>query len=1007
MAKHNIQFKGMRHSPSDITGQDGDLLECVNLVHEGGELKPIEMPEKMQMKGEFTDPKTHDRYQGVLAAVHNITDGKKFVFVCYELPDSIIWIKKDGDNTTPVFVHTIVSEQVQWVETIGNTLIIGTDKSTHYALYKNGQYKWLGDKLPQPVFDFNIGWKQGAQLYLNYYDPNPPCKNILGEYIAGGGIPLSYQSDFAYYQGTVHYVELENDEAENKRAIRDNFKAKMAELLDYAKKNNRFVFPFFVRYALRLYDNTYVMHSAPLLMLPSTDICPILAYISVFQDGTVDTSAWWQGNNDHHMAVANLGLRFVAQALSYRNLGFYDADNHTMSPSVVSDWSDIIKGVDVFLSSEIYTYNPNYYDDIENLPTKYYHNPISQDYGRLFISNQESEWYNTHIGGTNPLISYDDTFYMGGGTGQHGGDIYKNHIFPVPSFSKEYIMEKIKTTNVFHKVKSYDLHSVKSSWNNYRFLHEEVEYGHLENLETYPTLPDDFISRSKLAGKVSYNYNQRLVLGDIDLQAPLWYKNTLWQEKTEWKIEMCFVIEKHEKTIYVRSDILTNLPETRFGHYIYYPDPDCKEVIIHAFTNNYDAGSYIVPMNEHLGLHGAYAVMPRLTYFIEAMDSYDDYGNRIFEDYNGTLPVSSTDADRYHKLQNTIAMSTVANPFHFPATNFKDIGRAKVLGIAANVLDVSSGQWGQYPLHIFCSDGIIAITIDAEGKMGRIDAVSADVLKEPRGLSQPTLIQTNQMLVFLTQRGVMSISGTKPQALSLVMDGRHFNAMTELADVDYHVGAFANLISRTSDATAFRDYAESGFLAYDYAHNRVLLLRPDRDYQYVLSLDTMFWSKQIIYTNGESIQIEEVPTNVLPAERSGGIPLLKVKPMMAAVNNYTELYLQCTDGFLYKVMDVAGENSVKKIYQYGYFISRPVRLGTDEYKTITRLLHEYTHYAKKSFVKMALYGSRDGVKYGRINSLRGMGYKYFIFAVYTYLKPNERYSYMSVEFEPRLTNKIR
>jgi hypothetical protein len=37
-------------------------------------------------------------------------------------------------------------------------------------------------------------------------------------------------------------------------------------------------------------------------------------------------------------------------------------------------------------------------------------------------------------------------------------------------------------------------------------------------------------------------------------------------------------------------------------------------------------------------------------------------------------------------------MSSVANPFHFPATNFKDIGRAKVIGIAANMLDVSSAQ---------------------------------------------------------------------------------------------------------------------------------------------------------------------------------------------------------------------------------------------------------------------------------------------------------------------------
>ena len=105
--------------------------------------------------------------------------------------------------------------------------------------------------------------------------------------------------------------------------------------------------------------------------------------------------------------------------------------------------------------------------------------------------------------------------------------------------------------------------------------------------------------------------------------------------------------------------------------------------------------------------------------------------------------------------------------------------------------------------------------------------------------------------------------------------------------------------------------------------------------------------------------------------------------------------------------DFVDENNTKQLYQYGYFVSRPIRFGTDEYKTITRLLHRYTHYAVGSNVKLALYGSRDGVRYGGINTLRGMSYQYFIFVIFTYLKPNERYSYVSVDFETRLTNKLR
>jgi hypothetical protein len=306
---------------------------------------------------------------------------------------------------------------------------------------------------------------------------------------------------------------------------------------------------------------------------------------------------------------------------------------------------------------------------------------------------------------------------------------------------------------------------------------------------------------------------------------------------------------------------------------------------------------------------------------------------------------------------------------------------------------------------VFCSDGIIAVMIDGEGKFGGIQAVSADVLIEPRGLSQPTLIQTGQALMFLTKRGVMAVAGIKISCLSDAVKGRHSNLMRELSDLDYHVGAFQNLISRTSDDIPFSYFAEGGFLAYDYAHNRVLLLRDNKDYQYVYSIGTGVWSKQIVYTNLPSFQLTEIPDNELPLQRD--TPLLKVKPIRAAVNNYTEMYLQDTEGWLYKTMDVQDENNVKQVYQYGYLVSRPVRFGTDEYKTLVRTLHRYTHYANMSFVKMAVYGSRDGVKYGRLNTLRGMSYKYFIFAIYTYLKPNERYSYLSVDFETRLSNKLR
>lgn len=967
MARQNIQFKGLRHTPSDITGQDGDLLECVNLIHENGELKPLETPEKTAHRGFYTND--------TLVAVHNITGGKKYVYAVYNGVNTYIHVKdEDGGD---VQINGIVGwgiplQEIKWAETIGNTLIIGTDKSTHYALYKNGQYKWLGDKLPQPVFEFDMGTNSDSECYeVELREPIPYTTYINGDTGPDGGICVHN----LYAQtsgGGDRYTQLFPDSTvntyENRKIIRDNLRAKMATLMHDSKNAGRFVYPFLARYAVRLYDGNYVMHSAPILLLPSSNICPILAYLSM--KGLVV--------GDHY-SFSDLMLTCNTKPMTIKFVGFVGESGNDIT-STIGDWEDIIKGVDVFLSSQIVTFNDSYYDNLDNVPSKYYTiGGPTADYGSAYSQNTKENWLTNHQ--TNGF-DITETYNI----------FYKNQYFPLQSYSADYIQERVSETNLFYRVKKYDLSKISSAWQEEKYLHDEIEYGLLERLETLPILPDDYVSRSRMTGSANYNYNQRLILGNISLQTPSWYPYTKQFNKNQFvQLVVMFKIEKPEKTIYVPWTG-ANLGRNDFGHYLYYPDPDCKEAIISDLVT-----VRRIPMSEHPGMHGAYALMPELKSLSEAFS--------LFAEYDEPLPTPSTDMERYYSLSNTIAMSSVANPFHFPATNFKDIGRAKVIGIAANMLDVSSAQWGQYPLYVFCSDGIIAVAIDGEGKFGGIQAVSADVLREPQGLSQPTLVQTGQTLMFLTQRGVMSIAGIKINCMSEVMEGRHFNPMRELDGVDYRVGAFQNLITRTSDNTAFVDFAASGFLAYDYAHNRVMLLRSDKDYQYLFDMKTGLWSKQIVYTNLPSCQLPQIPDNNQSTDR--GTPLLKVKPICAAVNNYTEMYLQDTDGWLYKTMDVMGENSTKQLYQYGYFVSRPIRFGTDEYKTLTRTLHRYTHFANMSFVKMAVYGSRDGVKYGRVNTLRGMSYKYFIFVIYTYLKPNERYSYLSVDFETRLTNKLR
>lgn len=976
MTAQNIQFRGIRRSPSDITGQDGDLLDCVNLVHEDGELKPIAMPERSNI----TVP-VRNNTPYILAHIHNTTDGAMFVFVWKQDNGDDMLVVQDADNITKLsrVANDSLGQSVKWVQSVGNTLVIGTDKSIHYALYKNNEYKWLGDSLPRPVIDFQLEFDSTSQEVVDVIEP------VAWGVIKNGdaderveGIPI-YGNDITFGPYTLdpdrHLNEL------NKGYIKDNLKSKLSTAIQKAKERKRFIYPFFIRYALRLFDGSYVMHSQPILILPSSYPEPILAYFQKVADQSI--------LSNYH--TWNIRVVASAQPLKYKFMGFYDDNNTHLNDEDVSQWDDIIKGVDLFMSSAVTTYDAEVYEYIDNIPDTYESAPPS--------STDTREHFGEH-----GAMYHDDSrmeiseFYRGI-LGPVAGAVMADArpLIPMPSIIWDDVVQKTANNLVFYKFKHYSIDKALHWGNDYKFFHDECAIDALTNLESMPTLHDDYLSRGRITSETGHTYNKRLILGNLSAELPLWYPITELGNKT---YNLCFVVEKNGKTINIYTNS-KNLSYYRFGHYIYYPDPDCKKVIV--YTLGSASNLYEVKMTEHEGLNGAYAIMPDFESLGEAIDDNEF-------DVASELPQNTP--DRYYPMRNSIAMAEVANPFTWQAENFKEAGNGSVIDLAPNMIEVSSGQWGQYPLYVFSTDGIYAFGINNDGTLGAMSPVSSDVLLIPQGMGKPSLIQANQMLVFTTSRGVMGLQGTQAQPLSLVMDGRHFNAKDDLGlDVLYASGAFKSIVNETYDTKPFHDFVLSGFLAYDYAHNRVLVLNDDSKYQYVLSLDSGLWSRQVTYRNLDMIQMSNQAAqepNSRSLRSSSVMPLktISVTKISAAANNYTEMYLQGNDNRLYVTQNVTEENN-NPLYQYGYFVSRPVRFGTDEFKTITRLLHRYTHYAPNSDVKLAMYGSRDGVNYGRINTLRGMSWKYYIFVVYTYLKPNERYSYMAVDFEPRLTNKLR
>ena len=327
MARQNIQFRGLRHTPSDITGQDGDLLECVNLIHENGEMKPLEMPERTAHRGFYGND--------TLVAVHNLTDGKKFVYAVYNQVNTYIHIKNENGEDNDVLINGVVGrgipyEEIKWAETIGNTLIIGTDKSIHYALYKNGQYKWLGDKLPQPVFEFDFTRESSTVdgqyngHYINEYEPKMQTLTESGDNIPGGGVAIGGGSATDEGSEANEVIALVNTSYENKKIFRDGIIARHTQVMSTAKLSNVFVYPFFLRYAVRMYDGNYVMHSSPILMIPSSLMNPILAVLSLYVEAFPNPDDEYSGviirkdSQDKLYEIAHESMQFRGMNLKYK-----------------------------------------------------------------------------------------------------------------------------------------------------------------------------------------------------------------------------------------------------------------------------------------------------------------------------------------------------------------------------------------------------------------------------------------------------------------------------------------------------------------------------------------------------------------------------------------------------------------------------------------------------------------------------------------------------------------
>lgn len=593
-------------------------------------------------------------------------------------------------------------------------------------------------------------------------------------------------------------------EASNRSAIY----AKAEVWLNEALKENKFSCPFFVRFAYRLFDGSISYQSSPVLMIPRSNTSPV-AYFTHTDDTTASETGYVIG---------------FASSLMFICLS---------DKSELSNWSDIIKSIDIFVSDKIYTHDSD--KPFTTLDNGVYSGPL---YEKSLISNDVHFNYS----GKGNLSMDSSAFFI-----YHSLQKYNSTTLSY-EIDIDGINSKIKNTSVFYLLSSVKISDIPTT----RSI-VPIKEGILSTIATQEQMTDDYISHSPLYPLNSFTYNERLNLLGISksfyngfsqnmLSSQNYVSGSLYNYNIYTIIN--FNREKAEDVIVLKSFTSTQSAISYFGNYLYYPDTRAYRMIIERVSVSDGTKAYFdAALTEHPSLNGSY-YFPGLT------------SGGSFQEISGWSSSAPTDfssisvsveSEKREYLRNKIFQSVVDNPFLFEASGVFTVGTGSIIGMATVTQALSQGQFGAFPLYLFSTDGIWTLELASTGLYSSKHPVVRDVCNNANSITQ-----IDGAIVFTTDRGLMMLSGSSTTLLSEKLNGKSFKStnLTSIKDGTSIVNGITgidSMIDSVSDDVSFIDYIKDCRISYDYARGRLFIINENHNYQYIYSLKYDSFGK--IYNN--------------------------------------------------------------------------------------------------------------------------------------------------------------
>lgn len=919
-----IQLRGISRTPSDRLTEDGGCAESLNVSLDHSELAPSFIPEDVTKK--LGLPENAD---GDVLLFH---EGAGYAYCIVKRGQKIgVW---EGEEFKP-FITLEQDENMNDASSFGNTVVVATDKNIHYVLRKTEGYKLLGTGIPMPsvsLYDAIPANKSADRINIitqtlvsNVGDPGK-----IAEFDAGAWNSYTQDQD----------GNDVNSDSDVKLWISHAWKD-FVTMKNANEEKGIFSTPILAKYAIRLKTGEYI-DSDPYLI--GGGLVSGITGIGKATSVASQAGRKWTSTIDFTLNCCyHLAARLAYKVDEFR--------------SQLEDWKDVISSLDIFISTDIYP-APYEYDKIEQPQA-----------GKPNV--------------TYPLLYAKATTEK---VFESGVFVGANSVIRFGNITEEDYKERLLEKSHFYLAKSYELVDEEGIVNEESIA--ELKRGAVIDTQkimaedkrvVQDRLPDTYRARHKLTAQQVNAYNSHLLLSGVSSYLPSGpvelsgkkVRDTsdpprAWSDAVRYRFK--FYVRGASESMSVNGRWLdgttyfyNNAISTGDSFtWLTFPDRRCYKVAIEKRDSGGRVSVKTFEMKPHPFLQCAYLYIGMDTAYGTAVDGQEDV------DFEEESP-SELELGK-------VFQSNLDEPWVFPAEGRITVGNSAVVGLAVATSALSQGQFGQFPLYVFTEDGIWALETAADGSFVTSKPLSRDVCVNPDSITS-----IDNAVVFVTDKGVMLLSGSQVVNISPNMNGRHYTIEGTAQAVIEGQEFFKDFIPVLTDNTHFMAYVREATIAYDYPGQRLVFIKRGEKYQYVYKLDTSTWHKAA-YGIGLVAPINSYPEALVQGEGEG----------------HTKVYDLST------ILDAADS----RIPTRGVIATRPFDLGApDVLKTITDIKIRGP-YAKGG-TRFMLLGSMDGVNFYVIGTKRGKAWKLFRLIILANIEPTERISWVDVIYEEKFTNRLR